>query len=94
MTTRKELNAVALAVRICPPNLMTTLAAIVEAADRRGHCRLSHVDIARLSRQGERTVCDKLRKLEALGLIRTVQRYDRRGQAPNLTTLTIARGQR
>ncbi|MBA4034942.1 MAG: hypothetical protein C0480_10125 [Bradyrhizobium sp.] len=84
---RKELNAVALAVRTCPPNLMTTLAVLVDHADHRGQCRLSHVDIARLSRQGERTVCDKLRKLEALDIIATTHQHDRRGQAPNLTTL-------
>jgi hypothetical protein len=89
-TTRKAMNAVALAIRICPPPLMATLAAIVEAADRRGQCRLSHVDIGRLSGQSERTVCDKLRKLEALGIVATTHRHDRRGQAPNLTTLTIA----
>lgn len=85
--TRKELAAIALAVRICPPNLMRTLAAIIESADHRGQCRLSHVQIGELSGQSARIVCDKLRALEKLGLIQTAQRHDRRGRAPNLTTL-------
>lgn len=93
MTTRRELNAVVTAVRTCPPNLMATLAAIIESADHRGQCRLSHIGIGKLSRQSERTICDKLRALEKLGLIRTVHRHDRRGQAPNLTTLQM-RGKR
>ncbi len=89
---RRELNAITLAVRTCPPNLMTTLAAIIENADHRGRCRLSLKQIGKLSHQAENTVCGKIRRLEALDIIATTRRHDRRGQAPNLTTLKL-RGQ-
>jgi hypothetical protein len=63
---KKRMAAVALAVRTCPPALLTTLACLIERADRKHQCRLPQKRIAALTDQSERTVRYKLRKLESL----------------------------
>lgn len=91
MTTRKAMNAVALAVRICPDaKLLPVLAALIDHADRRHRVRLTQVQIGALIGTTEGTAMLRLHRLEELGLIRLTHRHDRRGQAPNLTTLTLS----
>lgn len=90
MTTRKAMNAVALAVRTCPPNLMTTLAALVDNADENHQCRLPQVDIAEVTGDCERTVRRKLHRLQKLGIIDIQLQYDSDGcRKPSLTTIVM-----